>query len=469
MVVAYKNLNSILQEPPDYGFKRIIYIRGTKEGYQNIKPLADSYFSSSRNRNKSLEAARAMKKRYVGLKNQGYDGKLALTEQDVIRMQDEFVEALGEGLSNAKIGEKVGSVLQSTQKMIWSMQKNSAKEMADEIYKIIEDLEEYFNTLNLKKQADLLGLMQPELVEGSIINIENGQIIFSRIRKTLDRLSQLTGSHPYTFMVNMNRELGAIAETGEVWATNLAMSTIENSLLGKKYPGGHFIDTGAQKAITESGTLGTAKSDAMFTYQGTYNGEKFDLQLGVSFKATGSVVDSKTGKWSVKKNFPKIQIASISEQSAVWNFLARIYGSSVFAQNSLLNTLVWASPNSKSMQLIRKDLTSYYFDKFISGSGGKLSGGTGFDQADCLVVNSTPIPIMSIIGEVISDLEQNKNSQFVFMNLSVKNPWKGTDEKDLTLAVQRSKEVREAVMKDMILKVSLNGNILYNLAKTYKI
>ena len=55
------------------------------------------------------------------------------------------------------------------------------------------------------------------------------------------------------------------------------------------------------------------------------------------------------------------------------------------------------------------------------------------------------------------------------MNLSVKNPWKGTDEKDLTLAVQRSKEVREAIMKDMILKISLNGNILYNLAKTYKI
>ena len=60
------------------------------------------------------------------------------------------------------------------------------------------------------------------------------------------------------------------------------------------------------------------------------------------------------------------------------------------------------------------------------------------------------------------------NSNFVFVNLKVDNPWKGdNNKKDLTLAVARSKEVRSAVIKNIKMKISLNGNILYNLAKQY--
>ena len=47
--IAYSNKYSAVQEPPNYAFNKIVYIRGTKEGYSNIKERADSYLLSTRN------------------------------------------------------------------------------------------------------------------------------------------------------------------------------------------------------------------------------------------------------------------------------------------------------------------------------------------------------------------------------------------------------------------------------------
>ena len=119
------------------------------------------------------------------------------------------------------------------------------------------------------------------------------------------------------------------------------------------------------------------------------------------------------------------------------------------------------------MRIIRRNLVAHFFDKFIAGAGGQLSGGTGFDQADCLIVNGVPIPIISIIGQVMEEFEQGKDHNFVFVNLSVSNDWKGSDKKDLTLAIERSEQVRKSIQKNMKMKISLNGNMLYSIARKY--
>lgn len=467
--ISYSNKNAAIQEPPKYAFNKIIYIRGTKEGYSNIKEQADNYLLSTRNKNKMITAARQMKSRYLDTKKQIYkDQKLALTENDIIKMTEEYINALGNDVTLKDVGEQVGSTLQSMQRAIWSMSKNEAVDMADKIEEYIITLENYFNSLPDKSKNDLMGIMSPEDMEGRIINMVNGNIIFSRMRGTLNRLRQLTDSHPYTFMVNMNRELGAIGEVATTWAVKHAMNKIDESLK-KPISGINITDTGAQKSINENGTISTAKSDALLSFIGNVNDNNVTFQIGMSIKATGSVVDSKTGKWKIKNKPPKIQIASILEQQAIWNLLTKIYGTTTLAQNSLLNTLAWAGPNSASIKMIKRNLVAHYFDKFIAGSGGKLSGGTGYDQADCLIVNGMPIPIISILGQAIEDFENNKDTNFIFVKLDVDNKWKGSDKKDLTLAIERSKEVRSSIMRNMKMKISLNGNILYNIVRLYRI
>ena len=466
MAIAFENKNAAVQEPEDYAFKKIVYIRGTKEGYNKIKPQADNYLLSTRNKNKMMQAAKLMKTRYLDTKKQIYSQqKIALTEQDIINMTEQYVNILGNDVTLREAGEQVGSTLRKMQSAIWSMSENEAMDMANNIQKYVVELENYFNSLDDKSKKDLIGIMSPKDMEGSIINIEKGNIAFSRMRNTLDRLSQLTGSHAYTFMVNMNRELGAVGEVITSWAAGKASSEVEK--IFKNVKNLKMTDTGAQKSINESGSVTTAKADSLFTFTGEVNENEVNFQIGLSIKATGSVINPYTGKWEIKKKPPKIQIVSITEQEAIWNLLTRIYGSSTLAENSLLNTLVWASPNAASSKIIRKNLVAHYFDKFLAGSGGKLSGGLGYDQADCLIVNGYPIPMISIIGEALQDFENN-NSNFVFVNLKVDNPWKGdNNKKDLTLAVARSKEVRSAVIKNIKMKISLNGNILYNLAKQY--
>lgn len=467
--IAYSNVakaREILQTPPDYGFHKIVYIRGTKEGYSNIKAQADGYFSSSRLRNKSLQAAEAMKNRYINVRNNANYNKIALTEEEIIKMQEEWVEAIGQGLSRGSGTGQVGSVLKAVQNAIWAFSKNSAKATAEEIEKYVVQLENDFNKLAPEDKKNLIGVVNPSQLEGNIVNIEEGQVVFSRLRATLNRLSQMTENHPYTFFVNMNRELGAIAEIGDTWALNKMENLVENTFLKSSLQGGKFISTGTQQVKNERGSFSTAKTDTMFVYEGSYNENQVLLQMGLSLKASGSVV-GKDGKWEVKaNNIPKIQIASIQGQENVWNLLTSIYGNSTLMENSTLNSLVWGGTSSNTIKLIKQDLISYYFERFLAGSGGKMSGGK-FDIVDCLIVNGQPIPIIAVIAEVANQLVKSsgENSNFVFINLSFDRQWKGSSEKDMTLALARSSEMRSQIKNSLKMKISLNGNILYNFAR----
>ena len=262
----------------------------------------------------------------------------------------------------------------------------------------------------------------------------------------------------------MNRELGAINEAVTVFSTNLAQKTVEENLLNKTYTNGKMIHTGTQTSINETGTAqSTAKSDAIFTYSAQVGGQQLNFQFGISLKLTQTVFDQ-NGNWVLKPKTKGIQIASIKAQEQVWQMLKGIYGGSTLAENALLNALAWSSSNSNNIKMIKKNLIANYFEKLIAGSGGLLSGGSGIDLSDALIINGRAFPMISIIALVAEKLQSNENNNIITTKLVVDNSWKG-DEKNREMAIQRSNQARKQIKNNLQFIVNLSGSQLQNIAK----
>lgn len=481
MAISFENKAKQVQDADiGYAFDTIAYVRGTREGYEKIKPQADAFFQNSTNINKVSRAGRGIMSRYLEQRREimaQYVGKkISLTYEEIIQQQREWAQALGDNVRLQEGGEKAGSTLKAMQGVIWSMTESNRVKKTAEMISLVKKLEDFYNSLAEKDKLDLQAILDASQLEGQVVNIENGVLVFSRIRATLDRLTSIVPEEGgklsnYQYFVNMNRELGALGEALTVFCGNIAGQEVEKNLLSKKYQNGRFYQTGTAQVQSENGKWGTGTADGIFEYETTVEGKTVTLKEAVSIKTTGGVV-GRNGKWELKANkVPHIQIKSMTEQFAVWNLLTKIYGKSIRMQNSTANILVWSTAASKSYQLIQSALVGGYFERLLAGSGSILNNKLGFDQASCLIVNGTVIPIVDIIAYVTDmfsgqTFDTKQIGQFIDMNLKVNNPWKGQkDVKDLTLAIQRSKQVMTQVQQTLKLKASLNGNILYQIAK----
>lgn len=456
-----------------YAFDTIAYVRGTREGYEKIKPQADNFFQGTDNINTVQHAGSGIMSRYLQQRREimaQYLGKkICLTDEEIVQQQQEWAQALGDNVHLQESGEEVGSTLKAMQGVIWSTTESNRVKKTGEMLRLIEQLENFYNSLAAKDKLDLQAILDASQLEGQIVDIQNGQLIFSRIRSTLDRLNTLVSTNGKYF-INMNREIGALGEALTIFCGNISDQEVQ-SLVQKKYSNGRFFQTGTAQVQSESGKWGTGTADGIFEYTTTVDGKTVTLKEAASIKTTGRIV-GKDGKWSPKPDkIPLIQIKSISEQFAVWNMLTEIYGKSIKMQNSTANILVWSNASGKSYQLIQSAIIGGYFERLLAGSGSILSNKLGFDQASCLIVNGTVIPIVDILS-YITEIFQGENFntkqvlQFVNINLKVDNPWKGQkDKKDLTMALQRSKQVMTQIQQTLKLKASLNGNILYQIAK----
>ncbi len=477
--ISFENkAKQVQDESIGYAFDTIAYVRGTREGYEKIKPQADSFFQNTTNINKVRRAGSGIMDRYLQQRREimsQYAGKkISLTDEEIIQQQQEWAKTLGDNVYLQQGGEKAGSTLKAMQGVIWSTTESNRVKKTGEMLRLVEQLENFYNSLATKDKLDLQALLDASQLEGQVVDIQNGQLVFSRIRSTLDRLNAIVPTqgktNNYQYFINMNREIGALGEALTVFCGNIADQEVD-SLVSKKYPNGRFYQTGTAQVKSENGKWGTGTADGIFEYTATVDGKTVTLKEAASIKTTGGIV-GKDGKWTIKPDkIPHIQIKSISEQFAVWNMLTKIYGKSIRMQNSTSNILVWSNAASKSYQLIQSSLVGGYFERLLAGSGSLLSNKLGFDQASCLIVNGTVIPIVDILSYV-ADMFQGEefNSKqilsFVDMNLKVNNPWKGSkDTKDLTLALQRSKQVMTNIQQSLKLKASLNGNILYQIAK----
>lgn len=457
----------------NYGFDTIVYIRGTREGYNKIKPMADNFFQSSENISKVQSAGSGIMTRYLEqrrqIASQYTNKKISLTDEEIIKQQHEYAQALGDSVYIQESGEQVGSTLHAMQETIRLMTESNRVQKTREMFNLIDQLENFYNQLAADDKIDLQAIFDATHLEGKVVNIKNGLLTFSRIRATLDRLSNAAAGAG-SYVVNVNREMGALQEALTIFCGGITAQKVD-SLLTQKYPNGRFTQVGTQQSKQRREQWGTATADGIFEYTTTIDDEDITLQEVISVKASGVIVDE-NGKWAIQPGeSPTVQIKSWSAQYAVWGLLTQMYGSSVTMQNSAANILVWSSATGQSYQLIKSSLIGGYFERMLAGSGSALSKKLGFDLASCLVVNGTVIPIVDILDYATEmfkskDFSVQQVLSFINVNIHIENPWKGSkDEKNLTLALQRSQQVMDQIQRKLKIKATLSTNILYQIAK----
>lgn len=471
------NKNQIISNEQNFK-KDIIYIHGTKQGYEANKNDYISIIMQKGQSKRTKKAFNNIVNRYINMKTEKQITNL-LTNEEIIKMQEDWVKAIDEGLKNNSNYQNIDlqKTLKASQMEIWkkleatqeqtkkTLEDNSTKGRIEKIEEIMIDLEGKINSLSIDEQISLQMLLDPKkLEEGSITNLEVGEQVLSKIRNTLNRLKEESASQ-YNIFVNINREIGAIAELVDIAALNSINMEVENF-----YNKSKVVQTGSRKTTKNL----TAKPDALFTYEIITNDSKEPLllQFGLSLKTTGSIIDIKDDN-SINvvnaRKKQKIQIASISQQQKVWSMLENIYQtkSSKKNQNAVLNTLVWANSNTNVIKMIKKNLVDYYFEKFIAGSGEKFKDATGLDVADCLIVNKKPYSIAAILIELVED-EKNFYDNSAYVNLIVpkNNKWIGDEGiENQDNAIKRSNLLVKDIKNNLKLKVSLKGNVLYNIAK----
>lgn len=478
MAISFESrYQTVFQAEDNYAIDSIVYIRGTREGYDTVKSLYDKHLQSARIKNKIKSNAQSMMSRYIQLRNEAYSltsgQPINYSENKVIELQEQWVNALADGLQTVggNLSETTALTMKKVQEALSTLQQNNEKQVYQEIHDLIFQLEQIFNQLSPQEKNDLAGLIyDSKVIEGNIVNIKNGAIVFERMRGTLSRMQNLSPKLTSTYMRNMNREFGAIGEVMDTFALHQIENMVSDTL-GKNIGNLKVRQTGStQTRDTMTGKVGTGTTDALFTYDASLDGKNVLFDFGVSLKTTGTIIGP-DGKWVQKDYTPNIKIKSISAQYKMWNSILSALGTkSTRTENSVLNTLVWSNSNSNSYKVITKSLLSQFFERYLSG-GNRLVKSAGIDIADALMVNGIPIPVTAIIASIIDQLDDDtflsKNQSLAFIDFDVDNKWRGKSENNIMDAIKRSKDVEAMIKKSLGAKVYLNGNMLYNIAKNY--
>ncbi len=494
VIISKQNNYNLLQEPPNYAFNKIVYIRGTKEGYKKISPFITTRMQSSYQKSLMKNNAQAMLARYTSIRNDAYSKISGLninySEDEIIRQQEKWVDALTQNLGNASgnLSESTASTMLAVQRALGAFkaaEDQNGKATLAKIHDLIEKLEKTMNQMPAKDKADLAGLIySAQAIEKNVINVENGQIVFSRLWQTLSKIQQLSNSNIKGTIQSLNSEFGAIGEVMDTFALSQITSAVESALardfgenvkfIGIKQTGNRNVtDRMSNGGRDPGGTVGRGTADAVFTYTGSYDGKTVTFDFGISLKTTGTVI-GKNGKWIEKpiSGKPKIKVKSISQKIKVWDQLATAIGNTVKAQNSILNTLVWSNASEENYKMITKSLLSRFLERYVSGGSLLANEATlGIDISDALMVNGRPIPIVWIIGQAISEIESGKldgNNGIAFINLDMLgirtwNKWTG--EPNSEEAIMRSNAVRSAIQNLLTATVYLNGNALLSYFK----
>lgn len=458
---------SVIQQKYDI-INKIVYIRQTKKEYNDFAKIAEGFIETKRvsNENSLIDKGEKIQQRFWDIKSrfQMLPGEEIAPKQALYEeMVDNYIETLNKHQEFLKSEEKIGSTLKAAQNLIMSMKDNGGIEVLERVLEEIEELEKYFQGLTSDQLKNVLGIVNSELANNQIISFdENAQINFERLRATIARLKDSKKQvSQKTLVTNINREFGAIGELVATCANNAIMKTTNDVFQNATVTG-----TGAKQVQDGTGTV-TAKSDAIFSATAKVNNEDVKIQLGLSFKTTGTGI--KDGKWDPPESRgARVQIASISAKQKVWQMLKGIYGDQPISKNSLLNVLVWKNTNSKSVSLIQKSLVAHYFERFIAGGGGEISG-IGYDQADILIVNGTPIPIYLILGKAIKMFDDENKSKIKFVTFDIetgrakyKSSYNSSD--DLVTKLEKSRQYYVEIINNMTMLVKLNGHMLKELA-----
>lgn len=487
MPIAYISDASKYRELEDpqanYGLNKIVYVRGTKEGYQKIKPIISTALQS---KEKSItRMGKNILNRYMEKRTLALDSKLkdVLTYDYLEKMQDDWAKFLSENLtipSGDSGGSLTASVIKTLQGLCWALQNSDRTKVIQQMYDRVEELENYYNGMSAEAQASFMALEDPTRVEGFKVNMQRAQKEFDEIKRRIDRIANDVNMTSYQAMTLINTQVGNIGEALDIFMTNRAFSLIDSEFAKDKNV--TIIDTGAMRPEQIKGqTISTtAKPDEVLQYSIKVDENEFTIQAGISLKTTGTVVD-KNGKWvlktdkSGKEGFSEIQI--FSTQNA-WQLIQSVFNKPRnLMDNATLNTLVWGS-STNDYKLIQRGVVAKFFEQFLAGGGTKLAGSSAIDIADCIVVNGTAVPVMSILGEIVNvfETDPSKLNRYVQTNFVFANDWvnaeggRGTttlrSKKSLTAAIARSEEAKKQAFNRLNLLVRLNGNVLYNIAKS---
>lgn len=106
------------------------------------------------------------------------------------------------------------------------------------------------------------------------------------------------------------------------------------------------------------------------------------------------------------------------------------------------------------MSSVRKGVAASFFVQWLTGSGTPLSGASGTDRVQFLVVNGKIYSVYDIVDRVVQSEAQGNNA-ISFTSSKLKNEWKGESKiRDWDLARLRSNATREAINK-----ISVSGTL----------
>lgn len=498
-----------LEESPDYGFNKLVYIRGTREGYKKIEPHINASFNNPFRPAKDLINAKAfeMINRYVQLRNEALsilNGKpVSFTEKEYKNYWDSWFKNLTLNRTTSDtLAKPTAITMKSIQnqfaKITNSQQQNA--QIFEDIIKAIEDLENFYNSSLTDADKQLLNsLLETKKLTSNIIQIKGDQLNFTRIVRALKKIADIKDRTKYiqtlsqkdfssvplstkkveTYNKAINREFGAIHELMQSFSLIQVMQGLNKNLTND------MIQVGERNTdpifTQKSGKIqsaGRGTTDARCEW----DQNKLKLFLGSSIKLVGTIIDS-NGNWTAKTTQnTDIKIKDIRGKTVVWNQIKEsmidMFNTPTQFSNAVMNTLVWSTGNNYKM--IRKSILANFFEKYIAG-GGKYSQNGQIDFNDFLIINGIPIPIYLIISQVIQDLVNDEaltNSQSIayvsFKNIKV-NKWQmapGQSNPDANIkstvaAVQRSYITANKLEKNLQATIFLNGNRLLSTIQQY--
>ena len=460
----------------DYAVNDIVYIRGTKEGYEKIKPYINNFYKTKKSnitKNKN-----ALIKRYINLKEKSLNiapGELKkyLDGKTIEEWQEEWVERIQNALdSNGTISSKdVANSLSEMQKAITGLsQVSQLATAADTMIQQLDNLEKEYAKMSDDDKKLFLKMFNPENLEGQIVRIDNGLISFDRFRKNIEKIKNYTYISNQGIFKSINREAGYLNEIVDTWAIAKGLNLAELGF--RKAEGGalKIISTGDLAPEQTNTTISSkAKPDSALTYSAKIGNNTLDFQVGISYKVSGALSDGKA--W--KEDGLEKKYIQIFDTSKAYPLLIKAFGHSALAHNSNLNTLVWENAGAENYKIISKTVSSKFLEQFIAGGGTKLKGTNIFDQADMLIVNGKAIPVVSILYKIMNEWENGwdkKSTSIIQNNFSFttkddKGRVKPQTKKSIIIGSKASDFSEKDLMNALKLTIKLNAKLLYDLAR----
>lgn len=464
---------ALWDEKQNYGLDNIVYIRGTKEGFENIKPYIIKFYN---NRKSSItKNKKSMINRYIDLKMKAFnivpnELQKAMDGKTIEQWQRDWAQAIGEALSAKGVASSAdaANALSKMQQAISQLSHISQlSKTADTMIEELENLETLYAKMSENDKKMFFNMFNPDKLEGKIISIgDDGLVKFDRAKANIEKIKNYTYVSTQGITRSINREAGYLNEIIDTWAIQKGISQIEKKI-GQS--GLTINQTGALTPEQNQTTISSmAKPDSAITYTVKIGDNNLDFQVGISYKVSGALSNGQTWKNNDELQGKYIQIFDTRK---AYPLLVKIFGNSAMAHNSNLNTLVWENAGSNNYKIISKSVTAKFLEQFIAGGGTKLKNSNIIDQADVLIVNGKTIPIIDILYQVIAEFENETSwsqtkgvvqNNFSFVTKNDKNREKDYSKKDLQQAIYNSSISEKELMNQLRLIVKLNGKLLYD-------